>query len=461
MKQNNFYKKTMPIQILLDYLCVIISFLAGYLFWWKYFRSDTHYLIENYFNTALIYGVVYVCIFWLCRLYEEALSFLNVEQLRRLIRAWVIGSGALFSLGFLYKEMAFSRLSFVFAAVILLIVMLLQRGVTFVMWRKLHKKGIGVHKAVIIGAGDTAVNVFNIFANTPWLGIVPIGFIDDIKKEVVGKDNRIYPVIGELSSLKKILELHKIDQVIIIDDKLKKEQFFSVITLCEQLGIKVKVVPHFYNAVVQRLEVESLSGIPIFSVNSPKSRWLYNKIKYCMDFFISVFILFVSFPLLFIIAIAVKLTSKGPIFFTQERVGMDGKLFNIYKIRTMYVHANKYEKCPNTLEDSRIIPIGKFLRKTSLDELPQFLNVMKGEMGLVGPRPEMPFIVESYNDVQRQRLKVRPGITGLWQISHKRGSLIHENIDFDLYYIENQSLTLDLAILMSTVVSVFKGIGAC
>jgi len=150
--------------------------------------------------------------------------------------------------------------------------------------------------------------------------------------------------------------------------------------------------------------------------------------------------------------------SEGPIIFKQERVGKGGRLFEIYKFRTMRVDAPKYQHSPTTANDQRITRVGRILRKTSLDELPQILNVIRGEMSLVGPRPEMPFIVETYGPRERQRLSVVPGITGLWQLSADRSLLIHENPQYDLYYIRNRGFFMDLAILMHTAMFAIKGI---
>jgi lipopolysaccharide/colanic/teichoic acid biosynthesis glycosyltransferase len=165
-------------------------------------------------------------------------------------------------------------------------------------------------------------------------------------------------------------------------------------------------------------------------------------------------------PVFILLALLVKLNSKGPVIFLQKRVGLNGKRFLFYKFRSMYMDAPVYAVTPQSGRDTRITPIGRFLRRTSLDELPQLWSVFKGQMSLVGPRPEMPFIVAKYNDLQRQRLNVKPGITGLWQISADRKNAIHENMDYDIYYINNQSFLLDVVILLRTVWSCVRGVGA-
>jgi lipopolysaccharide/colanic/teichoic acid biosynthesis glycosyltransferase len=168
--------------------------------------------------------------------------------------------------------------------------------------------------------------------------------------------------------------------------------------------------------------------------------------------------LVVGFPLFLLISAIVKLDSRGPVLFRQQRVGKDGKLFEMYKFRTMHIGAPAYSLSPQSSDDPRITRFGRFFRKTSLDEVPQLLNVLKGEMSLVGPRPEMPFVVEQYEDRHRQRLQVKPGLTGLWQLSGDRAFLIHENIEYDLYYIQHCNIFMDLAILLHTSIFAMRGI---
>ena len=159
-----------------------------------------------------------------------------------------------------------------------------------------------------------------------------------------------------------------------------------------------------------------------------------------------------------LIAILIRLESDGPAIFCQERVGSRGRRFRMFKFRTMYADVAVYACSPRAPDDPRITPLGRFLRRTSLDELPQLINVLMDDMSLVGPRPEMPFIVAQYTDQHRQRLQVKPGITGLWQLSGDRAYLIHENIEYDLYYIQHRNFFLDLAILVHTTIFAMRGI---
>ena len=183
-------------------------------------------------------------------------------------------------------------------------------------------------------------------------------------------------------------------------------------------------------------------------------------LKRCFDCVVAVLLLLLLLPLLAVLVVCIKLDSCGPALFRHLRVGKGGKEFALWKFRSMRVDARMYERSPISTKDSRLTRVGQIIRRASLDEIPQLINVLKGEMSLVGPRPEMGFIVEQYGPVERRRLLVKPGITGLWQISAYRAAPIHHNLQYDFYYIQNQNIILDLAILIRTISAVIRGMGA-
>jgi lipopolysaccharide/colanic/teichoic acid biosynthesis glycosyltransferase len=201
-----------------------------------------------------------------------------------------------------------------------------------------------------------------------------------------------------------------------------------------------------------------LDGVLIASVSQPARKRAYETAKRVFDFGTALALLVFTLPLWAVLATLIRWDSKGPAFFRQARVGRGGKQFDLYKFRSMRVDAPKFGLHPTDADDPRVTRVGRWLRRTSLDELPQLINVLKGDMSLVGPRPEMPFIVERYNARHWQRLTVIPGLTGLWQLSADRAFLIHENIQYDLYYIRNRNFFMDLAILLHTAVFAMKGV---
>jgi lipopolysaccharide/colanic/teichoic acid biosynthesis glycosyltransferase len=193
-------------------------------------------------------------------------------------------------------------------------------------------------------------------------------------------------------------------------------------------------------------------------LGKPVRRFGYELSKRVCDFLGSLALTVIGSPIFLLLGLIIKLDSPGPALFCQERVGQNGKRFNMFKFRTMHMSAAPYDYSPSAPTDPRITRIGKFLRRTSLDELPQLLNVLLGQMSLVGPRPEMPFIVQQYTDRERQRLEVKPGITGLWQLSGDRAYLIHQNVEYDLYYLQHRNFFMDLAIILHTSVFAMRGI---
>jgi lipopolysaccharide/colanic/teichoic acid biosynthesis glycosyltransferase len=184
----------------------------------------------------------------------------------------------------------------------------------------------------------------------------------------------------------------------------------------------------------------------------------YELVKRFCDLVASFALSVLGSPLLLLLAIAIKIDSRGPVLLRQDRVGRHGELFRMYKFRTMRAGTQLYDYSPRASADSRITRLGRFLRRTSLDEVPQLLNILQGDMSLVGPRPEMPFIVDQYTERHRQRLEVKPGLTGLWQLSGDRAFLIHENVEYDLYYIQYRNFFMDLAILLHTSIFAMRGI---
>lgn len=207
----------------------------------------------------------------------------------------------------------------------------------------------------------------------------------------------------------------------------------------------------------ERLRKIPMTSHEVLSVGGAHGQ---NLVKRCCDVVGVLFLLVVLFPVLLLVAVLIKLDSPGPVFFRHSRVGKDDRIFTLLKFRSMMTDAPKYAESPTSVADVRLTRVGRWIRRLSIDEMPQLINVLKGEMSLVGPRPEMPFIVDRYDRVAFRRLCVKPGITGLWQISPARAFPIHDNLQYDLHYIRNQSLFLDCAIIMRTLTAVIRGVGA-
>jgi exopolysaccharide biosynthesis polyprenyl glycosylphosphotransferase len=248
---------------------------------------------------------------------------------------------------------------------------------------------------------------------------------------------------------------------VILSDSVKNYQhLLDVSELLDEHRVPHRSVTEAFDLVGFKASAgEGLEGL-LQNLDEGQAGGAYEVAKRFLDEIVALAALAVSAPLWMLIVIAIKLDSAGPVFFKQERVGYHGRRFWIYKFRSMRADAPRYAKTPHSRRDPRITRVGAFLRRTSLDELPQLLNVIKGDMSLVGPRPEMPFIVEKYKPIHRYRLLMLPGLTGLWQVSGRTDKPLEENIKYDLYYLKNRSLLLDVVILLRTVPAVLFGRGA-
>ena len=294
-------------------------------------------------------------------------------------------------------------------------------------------------------------------SNPQW-GLKVHGIFDDLVSD--NFEYRGIKKIGTLSDLAAYLEKTSLDEVAITLNLNEYHKLEQIVAICEKSGVHTKFVPDYYNFISTNPYTEDLDGLPVINIrNVPLTNTMNKLIKRLIDIIGSIIALILFSPIMLIVAILVKKSSPGPIIFAQERIGLGNKPFKMYKFRSMGVQDPKKEaKEWTTKNDVRVTPVGRVIRKTSLDELPQFWNVLKGDMSLIGPRPERPLFVEKFKEeIPRYMIKhqVRPGITGWAQVNGFRGDTsIRSRIEHDLYYIENWSLGLDIKILFLTF---FKG----
>ncbi|MEK7440273.1 MAG: sugar transferase [Chloroflexota bacterium] len=322
--------------------------------------------------------------------------------------------------------------------------------------RVMHASGKPLTRILLVGAGAGADAVTLALNTRLGHSIQIIGCADDSATP----DSKF---LGRVDDVPRLARDHQVDEVIIC---LPAENYTQVERLTFALqteSVRVRLVPDFLKLVMVKSSVDLVGGIPLIGLREPRIDGSLWAVKRIFDLAVTLCGMIIALPLMGLIALAIKLTSAGPILFTQPRVGENGKIFGMYKFRTMVagaenkVNQETFEKRP---DDPRVTTLGRFLRRTSLDELPQIFNVLKGEMSLVGPRPEMTFIVDKYEPWQRQRLAVPPGITGWWQVSGRSDLPMHLNTQYDLYYIRNYSILLDLKILWRTAGVVIRGKGA-
>jgi exopolysaccharide biosynthesis polyprenyl glycosylphosphotransferase len=395
--------------------------------------------------------------------YQRGNSLLRIRETERILRVVMKAFLFVFPITFLAGQL-FSRGLLILGILILPLFLVAEKQFFWQCVQRMHAKGLGVENVLIYGAGFTGRKVFSALARSPKLGFNPVAVVDD-NCDLVGEPifehsyrrERSVSVIPGPITKQQIADCGA-RQVIIAIPSLPHDRFNEVLAEALAADARVAFVPRLSFSSEATTNCAEIDGLLISELGHLPNPPAYEMAKRLFDFLSSIVLITLALPLGVIIAILVRQDSPGPILFTQKRIGRGGKPFRLYKFRSMYTDAPKYALHPQAAEDPRITPVGRFLRRTSLDELPQLINVLRGEMSLVGPRPEMPFIVEQYNTHQRQRLDVIPGITGLWQLSADRAFLIHENIFYDLYYIRHRSFFMDVAILLHTLAFAMRGI---
>lgn len=463
--QVNFLKRIITAaQVSVDTLTIILAFYLGHLSWEflgpKLLSSQfTPASFSNYTFSIAVTILVTLTGFTVSGLYRPARSILNVKEFEQIIKTSLFSGVATLFILYLTKESFFSQGVFVATWGSMVLLFLVQRYFFFRFQNFLRVCGIFETRAVVYGAGNVATKLLEKLHQSPKLGYQVLGIFDDDPSRH-GQYLLQVPIFGGYQRMEKFIKSAKVQILFLAIPNLSPKIISNVLDICKRNHCELQIVPTLYDIVIQRAKMEEVDGIPLVGMSQARYSWQSIVIKRMVDLLGSLIILVLLSPLFLVFYALVKLSSRGPALFTQERVGKNGRKFKFYKFRSMYVDAPVYAETPQSSYDPRITPIGRFLRRSSLDELPQLFNVLKGDMSLVGPRPEMPFIVDTYNDLHRQRLNVLPGITGLWQISADRKRAIHENMDYDMYYIHNQSVLLDFVILIKTVTSCIKGVGA-
>jgi len=345
--------------------------------------------------------------------------------------------------------------------------LVLGRLIKFNLQRSLHRWGYLVHSVIIVGTGKIAQRLANAFKNDHTLGYEFIGYVNE-----PGQPNPETPdSVGSLDDLEDIVRKHNADEVIVALPGHQHQEILNIANRCQNQDIRIRVVPDLFEVIMIRATLTELYDIPLIGLRDPVITGYQYMVKRCFDFVAASICLIASLPLFALIAVVVKLDSKGKIFFAQTRVGENGKLFRMYKFRSMVADAE--EQLPNLIDldkleeptfkiknDPRVTRTGKILRRTSLDELPQLINVLKGDMSMVGPRPEEVQVVEHYQLWHRKRLSVKPGITGPMQVSGRGELPLDERIKLELMYISNYSILEDIKYLLKTIPAVATGTGA-
>lgn len=445
------------IEIATDFLaCAAGMFVAYALDVSLHFTRQAQYPLRESVATSIVVGLSSALFLQWNGAYRGGGSLLQIHQTERAIRV-PTQSVLLLLVVSLLLDVRISYTAVFIALIVIPVLFILQKLMFSSVIRTLHFMGVGVDRAVIYGAGNAGKRIVSALFQSPRHGLLPVAVIDDYSSldgkailELGYRCRRSVPVQrGPITP--EMLESFHCSVLIVALPNLSSERQNAAVHAAKQAGVRIAFLSGL--ELQEQLWTHSidLDGFSLSTKVEPLTSWHYAIVKRTIDLIVSAFLMVLISPLLFMIAFIIRLDSPGPALFVQKRVGRNGELFKIYKFRSMYANTPRYDFSPHTSYDPRTTRIGRFIRQTSLDELPQLMNVFLGHMSLVGPRPEMPFIVQQYTPAQRQRLEVIPGITGLWQLSADRASLIHENIQYDLYYIRNRGIFMDIAILIHTL----------
>ncbi len=371
---------------------------------------------------------------------------------------------------FFYRSLFYSRIIFVYAGILILILVGTARLVRRMILARLRQAGEGIDRLLIVGAGEVGRAVMRNIIAQPELGYQIVGFLDD---DPAKSHTDIGPIkaLGTTEVLAHVIQTHAINQVIITLPWQYHRKTMRLVLEAEEAGARARVVPDLFQLSLGGVDVETINGIPLISIKPTALTGWNLVIKRALDLSLSILIVLLTAPLWLLIALAIKLDSPGPVFFKQERAGKGRKPFMVYKFRSMYVGAEAQQQALaahneasgplfKMRDDPRRTRVGRFLRRTSLDELPQFINVIRGEMSIVGPRPALFSEVAQYQEWQRKRLEIQPGITGLWQVSGRSDLSFDEMVMLDIYYGENWSLGADIRIMLRTIPQILFGDGA-
>jgi len=415
--------------------------------------------LEGYAAAAPLVVLTWMTSCWTFGIYQSTRFSTTVEEIQQLGKGVLLGLLVVGSLGFLVKEWQFGRLVVLLTGLYSLVLQGASRLAFFRAERRLRASGLCDVRVLIAGAGVTGIRLVQKIQDHPEIGYRVVGFLDDdpaLQAEKVAG----YPVLGRLDDLRESVVRHQVAEVFVASPGMGHTRMLAHVLALEDLDVTFRVVTDLFEVLTAGGPLDLVDDLPLVRLGGRRPGPLYEPAKRALDLACAAALLVLSAPLWLWWSLRIVLDSPGRPLFRQTRIGRGGRPFAMYKFRTMHGGADPYAVAPRERADARITPYGYWLRRTSIDEVPQLLNVLRGEMSLVGPRPEMPFIVETYDEWQRRRLTVKPGITGLWQILGRKDLPMHENLQYDFYYIRNRSLGMDLSLLVRTVGAVLSRRGA-
>lgn len=466
-----FFLRPRVMQMGWDILMIMLSFVV-YQWIRTLFLSATQYDALNVIAISAISVVYWLIVFWFGGLHKNFYIRSPFEEFFAAVRLTFVGTAVLFFAIFFDSNEYFQRnprFVIILYWVVLCVMVCVGRLMARQIQRRLREHGIVRIPAVLVGSPRRLATLIADLQRQPAWGYVVSGVVVRSEEEMMAWQHggmASVPVLGTESSLAAILRTVRPRDVLVSMEEPDHTQLLRLSAICADENCTVKIVPDLYEIFSGQARTQQIYGSPLIEV-SPQLMQPWEEFgKRMLDIVLSALVLVVGAPVWLAMIVVVKLTSKGPVFFIQERVGKGGQIFRMFKFRSMYFEPRPVAPSWTQVNDPRVTPIGRFIRKTHIDEIPQMWNVLIGDMSLVGPRPEQPFYVDKYSAIipyYRRRLKVRPGITGWWQVKYKAHTESVEEMEdrlrYDFFYIENMSFKLDLEILVRTIFVMVKGHG--
>lgn len=457
---------TLPLSLALVVIDVSMIALAFYLAYVLRLRTEVRPLIElppfrTYWGMMAIQIVSLTVVFFLTKLYHRKRGTSRIDELSSVFVAVSIGTIVTTAVtAFIFKnELDYPRLMVVYAWLITIVLVAAGRLLYGGMLSTLYKRGIASIRVLLVGTDDVGQMILRRVEESPKLGYRVVGLVNGASGQQCVEN---VPVLGSLDDISEIIDAHEIDEVIIGLPEASHDEILSIISRCHRERVSIKVFPDVFQIMASEVSIGHLNGLPLLAVRDVALRGWKLTFKRIVDLMVSLAVLILCSPAMLLIAVLIKLDSPGPVFYVQERMGLDGRPFQVIKFRSMRAGAeDQTGPVWASKDDPRRTRLGAFLRRFSLDELPQFINVLLGDMSVVGPRPERPVFVEQFRkSIPRymDRHWEKAGLTGWAQVNGLRGDTsIAERTKYDLYYVENWSLLLDFKIMLMTILEVLRG----
>jgi len=454
-------------------LLVLVDWLTAAIAWGAFYYERKNLIEHSEFKPTVTFwiGIFLVPIFWVLLyliqgVYFDVRRLYRIEVISKTLKSSLIGVVLLFFLLILDDEVTIYQTYYKSIFLLFLIhfglTLIVRYVIVSIIVNKVQSNQL-TYKTLLIGGGEKGLNIYNeVTGLKKGIGNQFVGYVCDSSTSHASK---VLEYLGSFDEIERVIEEHQIEEVIVAIDYSDKAFLTKLLAKVERKNVRVKVPAEIYDILLGSVKMDNIFGALLFEISNDPMTIGHQIFKRFLDVVISIVALVVLLPLYIVLAILVKISSEGPIFFLQERIGKNGKVFKIIKYRTMFVDAEKMGPQLSSEKDPRITRLGRFMRKLRLDEFPQFINVIKGDMSLVGPRPERQFYIDKIAELEPQFLqltKVRPGITSWGQVKFGYAENVEQMIQrmkFDLLYLNNRSLTLDFKIMLHTILIIFKAKG--